>query len=211
MDVRDVSKGLRYAKKSSSEFPNFIYTHELFSIINGLGWGGSFAKLAFISFLFIMRVPSEDLCLGKARDSERLADFVPQSDKVLIGTRVCGGAPCLIIKMSWRENLPWECILKRLFICPDDSRRARKLCPPHRIWPLLRASCDEGELLFPEFTRHNVDRKLKFTLAKLKFPEAHKYTSKAFRRGATQGLLMTGNALEVINGHGGWWGSGFRI
>ena len=68
-----------------------------------------------------------------------------------------------------------------------------------------------GELLFPEFTRRNVNRKLEFTLTKLKFPDGRKYTSKVFRRGATQELLMTGNSLEVAKGSGGWWGSGFRI
>ena len=36
------------------------------------------------------------------------------------------------------------------------------------------------------------------------------YTSKAFRRGATQELIQTGNALDVIKGSGGWQGSGIR-
>ena len=82
--------------------------------------------------------------------------------------------------------------------------------PPHRICPLLRESCVEGEPLYPYFARRNFNRKLKFALAKLKLPEAHKYTSKAFRRWDTQELLMTGNSLEVIKGPGGWWGSGLR-
>ena len=112
--VRDVSKGLRLSKKASFKLPNFIYTQDLFKIANGLGWGDTFSKLAFVSYLFGLRVPSEALCLRKARDPERLADFVPQSDKVLIGARVGGGTLCLIIKMSWRENLPVGCILKRV-------------------------------------------------------------------------------------------------
>ena len=95
-------------------------------------------------------------------------------------------------------------------LCSDSSRRARKICPPHRIWPLLGISCGPGDLLFPEFTSHNVNRKLKFTLTKLGFPDGRKFTPNAFRRGATQELLMTGNSLEVIKGPGGWWGSGFR-
>ena len=201
--VRDVCKGIRCAKKSSFKFPNFIYTHDLFRIVNGLGWEDSFSLLAFASLLFSRMGPSEALCLRRARDSDRLADFVCQDDKVLIGTRICGWATCLIIKMSWRKNLPGSCILTRLCLCSDDSRRARKLCPPHRIWPLLRNSCREGDLLFPDFTRHNVNRRLKFTLAKLKFSEARKFTSKAFRRGATQELLTTGNSLEVVKGS---WG-----
>ena len=127
--VRDISKGLRLAKKCSFKFPNFLYTQDLFKIINGLGWEDTFSLLAFTSYLFSLRIPSEALCLRRARDSERLADFVPQADKALIGTRICGGATCLIIKMSWRKNLPGGCILKRVCLCADSSRRARKLCP----------------------------------------------------------------------------------
>ena len=44
----------------------------------------------------------------------------------------------------------------------------------------------------------------------MKFPDARKYLPNAFRRGATQELLTTGNSLEFINGSVGWWGSGFR-
>ena len=40
-DVRDISKGIRCAKKSSFKLPYFIYTQDLFCIIDGLGWGDS--------------------------------------------------------------------------------------------------------------------------------------------------------------------------
>ena len=88
--VRDVSNGLRYAKKSSFKFPNFIYTLDLFRIINGLGWEDSFSLLDFASSLFSLSGPSEAIGLRRVRDSERLADFAPQSDKALIWTRICG-------------------------------------------------------------------------------------------------------------------------
>ena len=104
--VKDVAKGLRLAQKQPFKFPNFIYTQDLFRIINGLGWEDRFAQIAFICYLFSLMVPSEALCMRQAPEGERLADFVPQKDKVLIGTRICGGMPCLIIKMSWRKNLP---------------------------------------------------------------------------------------------------------
>ena len=48
--VRDVPNCLRHAKKSSFKFPNFIYTQDLFMIINGLGWEDSFSLLASVSF-----------------------------------------------------------------------------------------------------------------------------------------------------------------
>ena len=88
----------------------------------------------------------------------------------------------------------------RVCFCKVESRRARKLCPPHRIWPLLRNSCKVGDLLFPAATKNNVNRILKFTLAKLRFQDARKFTSKSFRLGPTQELLMTGNSWEVAQG-----------
>ena len=67
-----------------------------------------------------------------------------------------------------------------------------------------------GGLISPTHTRRNVNRIPKFTLAKVGFKDSRKFTAKAFRRGATQELLTTGNSLEVIKGSGCWWGSSFR-
>ena len=106
--VRDASKGFRRSGRSPFKFPNFIYTRDLFRIIDGLGWDANFSKLAFVSFLFSLRVPSGALCLRRARETDQLAEFFHHLDNVTIGARICGGDPCLIIKMSWRKNLPGE-------------------------------------------------------------------------------------------------------
>ena len=45
---------------------------------------------------------------------------------------------------------------------------------------------------------------------KMAFPNGHRYTSKAIRRGATQELTETGKLLQAIKGSGGWVGGGFR-
>ena len=73
---------------------------------NGFGRGDVFALLAFTPYLLIIRTPSDALCLRRGRDSERLADFVPQADKPLIGARACGGAPCLILKCHGAKTCP---------------------------------------------------------------------------------------------------------
>lgn len=95
--VRDAPKGLRCALRRPFKFPNFIYTHDLFRIINGLCCEDRFALIAFASFLFSLRVSSEALCLRRARPDDRLAEFVPQGEKVLIGAHRSGGDDCLII------------------------------------------------------------------------------------------------------------------
>ena len=208
--VREIARGLKFAKQVSFKFPNFIYTQDLFKIINSLGWEDEFAQLAFISFLFSLRIPSEALVMKRAHRRERLEEFSPQHEQVLIGVRSCSKIDCLIVKMNRRKNLSGGCILKRACLCSDDSSKAKKICPPHRIWPIIAQRVNVGGLIFPTHTRHNINRILKFTLSKIGFKDGPKYTSKAFRRGATQELLTTGNSLEVIKGSGGWWGSGFR-
>ena len=82
--------------------------------------------------------------------------------------------------------------------------------PPHRIWPLIRNRVQPAELFFDQYSKGDFDAYLKLALRELKFQNAHMYTSKAFRRGATQELLQTGETLEVIKGSGTWVGNGSR-
>ena len=208
--VREIARSLEHARISSFRFPNFLYTQDLYGIINKLGRIGEFPQISFLTFLFSLRIPSEALCMRRARDSERLAEFVPHRDKVLIGVRPCSGAGCLILKLAWRTNLSGACILKRMCLGADASHQARKICPPHRIWPIIQERASPGELVSPSFARHNSNRILKFTLTRMCFSDGPKYTCKDFHLGASQELLQTGNSLDVINVSGCWWGSGFR-
>ena len=128
--VKEIARGLRFAKRSPFTFPNFIYTQDLYRIINPLGWAEIFTQLVFPSFLFSLGIPSEALPMRRARPSGRISEFVPQDGRVPIGVRCCAGAECLVIKMSQRKNLSGGCILKRLFLCGDASHQARKIWPP---------------------------------------------------------------------------------
>ena len=208
--VRSVAKGLRSAHRIPFKFPNFLYTQDIFTIINTIGWQSEFAQLCFISFLFSLRVPSEALLMLRAYSDDPIEKFVPQADKVLIGTRSWRGIDCLIVKMSWRKNLSGGCILRRPCLCGDKNPRAQKICPPHRVWPLLAERVSSGERVFPSFRKNNVNQLLKLNLRILGFSDGHLYTSKAFRRGSTQELHQSGNSLEVIKGAGGWHGAGFK-
>ena len=208
--VKEVAKGLRAGQYIPFKFPNFLYTQDLFRIINSLGWEDVFTQLAFLAYLFSLRIPSEALFLKRAFSNDRINEFVPQADKALIGTRTFQDVDCLIIKLSRRKNLAGGCLLRRPCICSVKSASGRRLCPPHAFWPLVSSRCGPGELIFPNFSKHNVNRILKTTLMKIGFEDGSQFTSKAFRRGATQELLTTGNSLEVIKGSGGWLGPGFR-
>ena len=207
--VKAASDGLRRAKRGQFAFPNFLFTNDLFFIISNLGWERMFCQLIFITFLFSLRVPSEALLLRRAFADDPISEFVSQDEKALIGVRSFRGTDTLIIKLSWRKNLDGGCILKRTCLCNLGSKVGDRICPPHRIWPLIRDRVPAGELIFDQYTKNNFNINLKQVLKKLKFRDAHRYTSKAFRRGATQELSQGGETLEVIKGSGGWIGNGF--
>ena len=80
---------------------------------------------------------------------------------------------------------------------------------PHATWPVIRARTHPVELVFPKHSKNNMNRILKFNRPTLWFLDARKFTSKAFRRGATQELLTTGNSLEVVKNSWGCRGPGF--
>ena len=208
--VKAASDGLRRAKRGHFAFPNFLYTKDIFRIISALGWEAVFSQLVFIAFLFSLRVPSEALQLRRAFADDPISEFVFQEEKALIGVRPFEGSVALIIKLSWRKNLDGGCVLRRPCLCNLRSRLGARICPPHRIWPLIKSRVDPGEPIFSQFTKNNFNTNLKLNLEKLDFKDAHRYTSKALRRGATQELTQKGETLEIIKGSGAWIGGGFR-
>ena len=89
-------------------------------------------------------------------------------------------------------------------------QRGHAFSPPRRVWPLIRSRAGAGELLFPGYTKNNINRPLKFVLKKMSFPDVHRYTSKASRRGATQEILHPWGTIEVTKSPGAWICNGFR-
>ena len=77
---------------------------------------------------------------------------------------------------------------------------AKKLGPPQRVWPLIMAMFGDGGLLFPDCTKNNITRILKFTLTKIGGAVAYKYNSEAFRRGDTHEITQTANSVDFIKG-----------
>ena len=63
--------------------------------------------------------------------------------------------------------------------------------------------------MLPSSTKNDCDRDLKFAIGKMDTKDAPRYTSKAFRRGASQKLLQHGSSIAAIKSSGEWSGSGF--
>ena len=77
-------------------------------------------------------------------------------------------------------------------------------------WSLIRERTKAGELIFAQYAKNNINRDLEFALVKFGFQDGRKYTSKSLRRGATQELLETGQAIQIVKNSGAWVGGGFR-
>ena len=86
-DVRSVARGLQNAHGLSFKFQNYLMADDLLRPLQVENLNTEFGQAAFLSFLFLLRVPSETLWMRKAGEFARLTEFSPQERKVLIGVR----------------------------------------------------------------------------------------------------------------------------
>ena len=161
----------------------------------------------YLSYLFALRVPSETLRLTRAFADDRMAEFIPQPDKAIIGTRTYKETTVLVIKFPFRKNIRNGCILMRPCLCGEDSPTANDLCPVHMVWPCIKDRVEAGAPLSPSLTANTFNRQLKETMTALGFDQGGLYSPHAFRRGATQEgsdsaptlatILKTGTCLSA--------------
>ena len=202
--VKNIVAAIKLLGTGKFRFPNFIRSEFVAKILAKESRDGSFAQLAYISFLYALRVPSEALVLRRSFLDDDLTGFAPIQYKALIGIRGPAGHECLVIRFSRRKNLPNGCILSRPCFCKLEARSARRLCPVHAIWPAIAARVRCGEMLFPGYTTQNVNTTIKAVLAKLDIPQAELYTSHGFRRGAAQELKERGCQWPIVASLGEW-------
>lgn len=86
---------------------------------------------------------------------------------------------------------------------------ARALCPVHRIWPQLAGRIETRCLLF-RASKYSINLQRRVNLALAGIPQAGKFHSQCFRRGATQELQISGNPDATLKRAGCWRGMGFR-
>ena len=147
--VRHIAKGLAKCQNKSFRLPNFIRIPLVARIIGFEGFSADFAQVAYLSFLFSLRVPSETLALRRASPKDPIVDHTPQPTKALIKLSTIDGKPFLVMKFSVRKNLVYGCILRRPCFFSFGTSRAISLCPVHAFWPLIRARAQSGHLLPP--------------------------------------------------------------
>ena len=201
--------GLRLGAANRIRFPNFIRSEIVWKLTRHIVDGDEFTRLAYLSFLFALRAPSEGLTIQRAHRRDEVTLFAPQREKALIALRSIGGVQNLLLKLAWRKHMPGGCIMQRPCFCPHDTDRAKALCPVHWLWPWVRRTCKPGALLWKKTAGRNLNRCLRFALAKIRTPAANLYSSHGFRRGAAQELKESGPQWPIAGELGKWKGASF--
>ena len=109
--------------------PDFTPAPDLLKLIRAVKLSSDFGQAAFLSFLLLLRVPSETLQLRKAADSAFVTEFAPHAFKISVGVRRIANTDMLIAKFSWRGNFWRGCILRRPCLCDESSCLARVSSP----------------------------------------------------------------------------------
>ena len=209
--VRAVSRGLANAQDLSFRFDNFIQRDLFVRMMNFESLRTETGRLFYIAYLFLLRVPSEGLPCIRAEATDILTTKSPQVHQAILGCRMIGEEPRLILKLKRRKLNKAGAIMMRPCFC--DSRNAMVpsgLCPIHDFWPLVQKNNLPGERLFSSLTSKNLNRVLKGVLASMQIPNAHAYSTKAFRRGAAMDIMSSGSTLAQIMRSAGWSSQAFR-
>ena len=174
------------------------------------GVDSTFFQLAYLSYLFSLRVPSEALSIRRAFFEDPLTEFAPHPDKALMGIRRYSDHEMLVQKFAFRKNIRGGCVLFRPCLCSEKDHSARTLCPVRAIWPLIRQRTNAGDRIPPSYSPRSVNRTFKMVMTKMGYPDGPEYSPHAFRRGATQEIKDSGSTLALIITSGTWTHAGYK-
>ena len=209
--VRAVIKGLANKPTRIQRFSNSLTPEWLDKLIRLESWESEFALLAYITFLFMMRLPSEALPLRRALADESLLSDEPPSSKAVIGLRDFDGHQRLILKLSHRKNERNCFTAMRPCFCSANALLPRHNCPIRIFWAQVLRTTHPGPPLFPTLGNKNINRRLRAIFARLGIPGAERYSTHCFRRGAANAILQSGSTLAEIMRTAGWKSNAFRV
>ena len=168
------------------------------------------AMVAYLSYLFSLRVPSETLVLQVDGAPDILTNLTPQIPKALIGADALNQTPVPVIKVRFGKNIRGGCILIRPCLCGEARRAARDLCPVRAFWQPLRANLRPGDAIFGTLSATSVNRQLKAIMTKMGYMQGRRFSSHGLRKGATQEISASGSTIATIIGSGTWTSGGYK-
>ena len=206
-----IAKGLKNKPGTKEKFHNSLDPATLDRIIRHESWDSEPARLCYVTYLFMLRLPSEALPLTRALTDDRLLPTEQSSARSLIGLREFQGEQRLILKLAKRKNTRNAFIATRPCFCAMNALLPKHNCPIHRFWKKVLGHTKPGERLFPSSQWGNFPRVLRTVLSKLNIADSERYSSHCFRRGAATAILNSGATLSEIMRTGGWASSSFKV
>ena len=167
-------------------------------------------RLFYLSYLFLLRVPSEGLPICRASAQDIITTKAPQMERALMGIRSINGSPRLILKLKKRKLNKTGAITTRPCFCDNGGFMPHGLCPIHDFWAGIQREILPIEPLFPPLQGKNLNRILKAISERMQIPSASCYSTKAFRRGAAMDITASGSTLAQIMRSAGWHSQAFR-
>ena len=94
---------MRNAQDRSFAFPNYLMSADVLRLVGHKGVN-QVGMIAYLPYIFSLRVPSETLQLTVSMPDEKLLRFKPQCPKAIIGPRAYNGATALVTKFRFRKT-----------------------------------------------------------------------------------------------------------
>ena len=116
----------------------------------------------------------------------------------------------LAAKSPWRKNIKNGCITRRPCLCDGERALAQAVRPAHRIWMMLVEGRSPHGYTFPSLTASKFNKPLQRVRVEAGCSNGSRYSTRLFRRGATQELLEKGSSDIAIRPAGCWGGMDFR-
>ena len=101
--VKAIAKGLANKPTGEERFRNSLTPSLLGRLIRAESWESAFSRLCYVSYLFLLRLPSEALPLTRALTDEQLLSPEAPSSGAVIGLREFQGEQRLILKLGRRK------------------------------------------------------------------------------------------------------------
>ena len=190
---RAVAAGLQFRPREKL----FVRSQTVADIIAGcssdFGFDSNFAVLFLISYVFMLRLPSE--ALPMVRGSDGLSDHGQNQSTIFMdGDELC-------LKLRKRKNKPWGSLLRRGCWCASSPSA---LCPVHVVWERFLVNLNVGVAPFALITAAQARTRLKSYLLALGVADASRFRCHDLRRGHADDLRISGAPLAKLLLYGEW-------
>lgn len=144
------------AKDMRFEFHNFSRGDDLLTLLRWAKSGSPHGLAYFLSYLSLLRVPSETIRRTRAFPDGRVTEFAKQTEEALIGSRTYKTAPALAMEFAFRKNAPSGRTPIRPSLCGETADVAHGICPAHSAWTYIRGRVGAGGPSVPQDGRQQL-------------------------------------------------------